>query len=73
MDRAPAWRTIGLLFFLFVGVSACVDTAEPTGPVPTPEPEPGELTSVVRPADGPASAASRPGSRSPTSASTDGS
>lgn len=74
-NLAPTRRMIGAFFFLFLfaGMWGCVDTAEPTGPVPKPEPDPGELTSVAQPAYDPASVAGRPDPRAPTTAPTPGS
>ncbi len=48
--------------FLMIAITACVDTAEPTGPVPTPEPDPGEIISTAGRADGTVSAPVRPAS-----------
>ena len=61
-------RRIGL-FFIAIAVAGCVDYQEPTGPVPTPDPQEGELTSVVVRADGSASGAGGRASRAPNSAS----
>ena len=48
LARRPSRRRLSALLLL-VGLllPACVDTAEPTGPVPAPEGEEGELTSSV--------------------------
>lgn len=63
MNPSLPLRKIGFLFVFLIAVAGCVDYAEPTGPVPVPEPDPGELTSVVVPADGSVPAARRPPTR----------
>ena len=56
MNRWLSRRMIGLLFLFFFAGAGCVDTAEPTGPVPQPPPDDGgDLTSVDLRADGHAS------------------
>jgi hypothetical protein len=67
MNRWLSRQMIG--FFVIVTLAGCVDYQEPTGPLPQPEPEDGELTSVVWQADG-SSAAGRRVSRAPGSVST---
>lgn len=49
------WLSRGTLGSLLVVIAGCVDTAEPTGPMPNPPEDPGELTSVVIDAVGNAS------------------
>jgi hypothetical protein len=61
MNRSTTRWVFG---FLLIAVAACVDTAEPTGPVPTPNPDPGEIISTAGQADGALSAPVRPASRS---------
>ena len=55
MNRWLSRRMIGLLFVTFIAVAGCVDYQEPTGPVPQPPPDDGELTSAVLRAGGNAS------------------
>lgn len=65
LEMSP-WLSRLVIPFLLIVVAACVDTADPTGPVPQPEPpeNPGDFTQATQAAEvGPSSGVPRPGSR----------
>jgi hypothetical protein len=70
MNRSRSRRLIGLVVLALAG---CLDTAEPTGPVPTPEPDPGELTAGASLSAGDVPVSARPGHQAASSAPVGGS